>query len=136
MTGNDQEQAQEQELTPKQDKLILCLLAGLTIEASAQQIGIGDKTARRWLKLPHVKQALHQAKQELFSDALDELRSGVADAIKTLKSVMTSEETTAASRVRAAQIWIEQAVELHKVAELEQKFSLLEEYLKASGMMK
>lgn len=133
MIGNDRTEENSEQLTTKQESLIALLLAGITITAAAKQLKVNESTARRWLKLPHVHQAYKDQQQTLFDDKLSELRSGVGTAISTLKRNMTSEDTTASVQVRAAQIWLEQALELHKMSELEQKIAELEQYVKQVG---
>ncbi len=127
MTASD---SPAEELTPKQDSLITLLLAGIDIKAAARNIGIGEKTAHRWLKLPHFLTAYKSAQQSLFDDNLSELRSGVSTAISTLKRNMTGEEVPPSTQVRAAQIWLDSAIELHKMSELEARLMEIEERLK------
>src|SRR6202035_3915607 len=107
MTSSDQD---TEILTPKQEQLIAVLVSGVNIATAARTIGISDKTARRWLKLPHFLAGYKAAQQSIFDDRLAALREGVDTAINTLKRNMTSEETPASVQVRAAQIWLEQAI--------------------------
>lgn len=120
MTGNDQA------LSAKQEMLIAVLIAGNNITIAAKVAGIGDKTARRWLKLPHFQQAYKAAQKQVFETALAALLLKVEKAVDTLDRNMDSELTPAATQVRAAQIVIEQATNIHKMNELEQKIAELE----------
>lgn len=101
-----------------------------SIVAAAQAAGVNDKTARRWLKLPHFQAAYKAAQKALFDEALSALLSGVDTAINTLKRNMTSEDVPPSTQVRAAQIWLEQAISLHKMSDLEQKIAELELFMK------
>jgi hypothetical protein len=130
MTSSDQD---TEILTPKQEQLIAVLVSGVNIATAARTIGIGDKTARRWLKLPHFLAGYKAAQQSIFDDRLAALREGVDTAINTLKRNMTSEDTPASVQVRAAQIWLEQAINLHKMSELEERLLEFEQYVKQSG---
>lgn len=118
MTRNDQS---ETNLTAKQEEFIAALLSQPSIAAAARSIDLPDKTARRWLKLDHFKEAYHAAKQDRFTNALEMLQSGVSVAIKTLHKNMTSDEVPAGVQVRAAQIWIELATETYQRNELNEK---------------
>lgn len=129
MTVSDQITANSEPLTPKQEQLIAVLVSGVNIAAAAKAIGIGDKTARRWLKLPHFMLAYRKAQGDLFTDALQGLQGKIGKAISTLDRNMSSEETPASTQVRAAQIVLEQAIAIHKVSELEQKISELEQII-------
>lgn len=124
MTENDQT---EPKLSVKQEDFIAALLSQPSIAAAARSINLPDKTARRWLKLEHFQKAYHAAKQDKFTSALEILQSGVSVSIKALHKHMTSDETPPAVQVRAAQIWLDQAISLHKMSELEQKIADLEE---------
>jgi len=124
MTRNDQT---EEKLTPKQEDFITSLLTQPSIAAAAREIDLPDKTARRWLKLDHFQQAYQQAKQDRFTNALDMLQSGIGTAMETLHKHMTSDETPPAVQLRAAQLWLEQAIKSHEMNEMEQKIAALEE---------
>ena len=127
MAENDQIPA----LTPKQERLIEALLTGHNITLSAKASGVADKTARRWLKLPHFQQAYKAAQKRLFDQALTGLMLKIDRAIETLDRHMSGEETPANVQVRAAQIVLEQAIIIHKVSELEAKFTELEQLIKS-----
>jgi hypothetical protein len=128
MAENDQN---PEDLTPKQDQLIELLLAGVNVSAAARQLKIGDKTARRWLKLPHFQAAYKTAQRALFDQALTGLMNKVDKAIGTLDRNMDADiNTPASTQVRAAQIVLEQAINVHKVSELETRLAELEERLK------
>lgn len=135
MSVNDSPTENSEQLTAKQEQMIALLAAGIHINAAAATVAVAEKTAHRWLKLPYVQEALRQARQELFNNTMEQLRDGVDEAIKVLKSVMTDPLTPAPSRVRAAQIWIEQAVMMYKDAELEAKLATLEQWVKGSGLL-
>lgn len=116
-------------LTPKQTQLIETLLTGVNIATAAKNVGIGDKTARRWLKMPQMQEALRSGQQSLFDDKLNALRIGVSTAIATLLRNMKSEETPPNVQVAAAKIWLVTAIELHKMSALESRIAELEEYI-------
>lgn len=126
MAGNDQ----NTELTPKQELLIEALLAGHNITLAAKVSGVADKTARRWLKLPHFKAAYKAAQKQVFDQALQGLMFKVEKAIHTLDRSMDSEDAPPGVQVRAAQLILEQAINVHKAEELEQRVIHLEERLK------
>ncbi len=128
MLENDQDSSDF--LTTKQQTFIDAMLCSPSIAAAAQHAGIADKTARRWLALPHIKQAIEQARQEMFRASLAELKDAVRVAVQTLKSQMTDEESPASVRVRAAEIVLKNAIEVNALQELEAKIAELEEMIK------
>lgn len=97
--------------TAKQLQLIAALAAGKSIVDAAKACEINESTAHRWLKLPAVQSALEDAKQQAFHEALSLLRAGTKAAITTLANSMKAESESV--RLRAAQIWLEQAIALH-----------------------
>jgi phage terminase small subunit len=135
MTGNVQT-TEQTELTPKQDTLITALLTPLSITAAALAAGVSEKTARRWLKLPHFQQAYKAAQKQLFNQALTTLMSKVDKAIDTLDRNMDGELVPASTQVRAAQIWLEMSVNMYKTQEIEEKIAELERIVKmqANGL--
>jgi phage terminase small subunit len=128
MAGNDQ----AEQLTPKMEELIAALLSGLNITAAAKASGVAEKTARRWLKLPHFQKAYQAEQQSLFNERLAALRLGVSKCLATLARNM-GEDAPPATQVRAAQIWLEAALDIHKMSELEAKIAELEQQLKQAG---
>lgn len=129
MTGNDQ----DQQLNAKQEAFLAAYLACSNIAVAAKTAGIGDKTARRLVKLPTFQEAYRLARRDLFNQALDGLREHVDKAIRTLARHMDAEETPPGAQIRAAQIYLEQAINIHKMSELEEKYAELEQLVKAQG---
>lgn len=130
MTENDQDQ---RGLSAKQEAFLTAYLVSSNITIAAKTSGMSDKTARRLVKLPAFQGALKEAQRELFNDALQGLRAHVDTAIKTLVRHMSAEDTPAGSQIRAAQIYLEQAIAVHKMTELEEKYAELEQLVKAQG---
>lgn len=94
-----------------------------------QAVKIGDKTARRWLKLDHFQSAFKSAQRQLFDQALTGLMQKVDKAIETLDRNMDGEEVPPSTQVRAAQIVLEQSIGIYKVGELEQEIEELKQAL-------
>lgn len=120
----------QEKTTPKQDTFIQSLLAGNSIVTSAKAVGIAEKTAHLWLKLPSVQKAYRDAQHHVFDEALTGLMLDVGEARATLVAIMKDDEATPSVRVRAAQIILERAIEIHKVSELEEKIAELEQLVK------
>jgi hypothetical protein len=119
--------------TPKQDTFIQAQLAGNSIVASAKIAGCNEKTAHAWLKLPSVQKAYRDAQHVLFNEALAGLMLDVGEARATLLAIMKDSEATPSVRVRAAQILLEQSIQIHKCSEIEAKLTELESLVKDQG---
>jgi len=74
--------------------------------------------------------AYKAAQRALFDDSLSLLMAGVEDAVKGIKAIAKDDEIQPQVRLRAYQIWLEQAIGLHKMSELESKVEELEQFLK------
>ena len=123
--------AQNGRTTPGQEALIAALLAGQKIEAAAKTANISERTAYRWQKSPAFQAALKTAQHTLFNEKLNILKAGVGVALFTLQRNMSDKGNAPAStQVRAAQIWLEQAIALHKMTELEQRLVEIETRMK------
>jgi hypothetical protein len=124
---------EENELSVKQQQFIAALIAGNPIVVAAKVVGIAEKTAYNWFKLPHFQEAYRSAKQIAFDHALDELRDGVNLAVSTLKRNM-GETVDPAVQVRAAKIWLDSSLAIHQNNDLEQKHAEILEKLKEIGV--
>lgn len=134
MTGNDQITEKSSELSPKQFLLITALLTPLNITAAAKAAGVADKTARRWLALPHFQAAYKAVRRALFDESLASLMSGVDCAIEGIKNIAGDSEVEPAVRLRAYSVWLTQAIAVYKTSELEAQFSELQALIKEQGI--
>jgi len=117
-------------LTAKQERLIAALLANASVVDAAKACKINESTAYRWLKLSHFQDAYKAARRAAFDELLLALMTGTGTALKVLHEAMKQGETHSV-RVRAAQIWLEQAIAVHKMSELEAEIAELRALLKA-----
>jgi hypothetical protein len=117
----------QEELTNKQEQLITLLLSGIGIGAACHQCGINEKTAFRWRKLPHFQQAYRNAQRVLFDDALLVLVLGVHKAIETLERNLNGADVPPSVQVNSARIWLENAIGVHKLTELEAQLAELKD---------
>jgi transposase-like protein len=115
-------------ITPKQEHLLAALMAGSTVADAASRCNVNESTAYRWLKNETFQSTYQAARRAAFNETLLELMSGTAKALKVLRDAMDNGESYAV-RVRAAQIWIEHALQLHKMEDLDERLSRLEERL-------
>src|SRR6266576_2002647 len=118
MQKNPRPTEKKETLKPKQLRLIEELVAGRTIRDACRTVEINESTAHAWMKQPLFSKEYNEAKQTAFDEKLDMLKSGVSVALRTLLKHMTDDETPAYTQVHAAQIWLAQSFEVHKVQEL------------------
>lgn len=77
-------------LTPVQEKLIQALVQYPTIKAAAQSVGITDRTARRYMELPHVKTAYAERQQQVTTYVRKQIEGLSSQAIQALKESLDS----------------------------------------------
>jgi transposase len=110
---------QEKELTPKQQQVILLLAKGATIVDAAKDVGISEKTLDRWKTLPAFKAVLRLAEDELYSEAMAQLKKLASKAIECLERNMNPEEAAPYVQVAAASKLLDAGLQVVKVQELE-----------------
>ncbi len=119
-------------ITPKQEHLLAVLMAGSSIVDAAAACNINESTAHRWLKEDAFQNAYQAARRAAFDETLLALMSGTATALKTLLEAMKNGEGYAV-RIRAAAIWLEHAIAIHKVSEIEEQIAELRAIVKERG---
>jgi hypothetical protein len=120
-----------EKLTIKQQALLALMLTGKSVEQAAREGNVAERTAYRWVKEPAFKEALIAGQKQVFETALRALLLKVQKAINTLDRCMDDGLTNPTSvQVRAAQITLEQALTVHKNAELEERIAELEKLVR------
>jgi hypothetical protein len=69
-------------MTAKQQKAIEALLSEPSVRRAAALAGLGEKSIRRWLRLPEFSRVYQEARQQAFADALADLRAATRDAVR------------------------------------------------------
>lgn len=113
-------------LDDKQSEALVALLHEPTIARAATQVGIHERTLRRWLEEPTFKQAYHTARREAFGHAVGLLQRYAPVAVNTLVKVMTDERTPPGVKVAAAAILLKFGREGIELDDLAQRLELLE----------
>jgi phage terminase small subunit len=115
-------------LTRKQELFLLNYVSLPTMTSACRAAGISDDTGWRWLKLPQVKAAYQEMKQAHFDETLAALIVLARSAITTLGRNM-KEDAPPGVQVRAAQLILENAIELHKISTLEAQIEELKQLI-------
>jgi len=117
------------ELSSKQSKFVDALLVGASVVVATKTAGISPRTAARWRKEQVILAELQARRKAQFNETLDAFRAGLPSAMALVLETIKNKDAPYAVRLRAAQIWIEQALEIHKMEELEARLRALEERL-------
>lgn len=125
-----QKPAQKRNLSRKQEAFILAMCESSTIGEACAAVEISDDTARRWMRIPEVSEALAAARREIFNQALSGLMIKVEAAIDTLSEVMKDKAAPHPARIRAAQVILTLAIDAFKTSEIEQLYEQIKPFLK------
>ena len=121
----------DRKIRPGEDRLVTALAAGKSIAEAAADAGISERTARRWLDESELRQRVEDARRELTSQALAQLSGAAADAVTTLKDLLTSESDN--TKLGAARAILANLISLKDHHELEERIAKLETQLSQKG---
>ena len=110
------------------ERLLVALACGATVEAAARAAGVSESTAYRRLRDPAFCQRLQAARGDMVQRTSGMLTAAAGEAVKTLLALQ-KEAVPAPVRLGAARAILELGMKLRQVAELEQRLADLEEQL-------
>ena len=113
-------------LTRKQEALISALLTAPSLAAVAQQAGLSEVTAWRWLKDATFQAAYREARRAVVQHAITQVQQATGEAVETLRGVMQDAEAPASARVSAAKAVLETAIKAVELEDLEARIVALE----------
>ena len=119
--------ARKNGLSAKQIAFVAVLVQGKTQEQAATAIGISIRQARRYYALPAVQAALRAAQDEGLAEAGRIMNTGSKTALDILIKLMCDRAVASGIRLRAAQVWLEQAFRARELLDLTQRVSTLEQ---------
>jgi transposase-like protein len=116
----------EKKLTSKQSQAIILLLEGRNIEEVAGAVGCAVNTIYRWLETDLLfKRSLNEAKDRVFTEALENLKTLSQKAVKTLEDLLIRGHKDTA-RLGSAKIILELAIQTKELEDLEKRIEVLE----------
>ena len=110
----------------RQDQLIVALLENPTLEKAAMAAGISAVTLWRRMREPEFVETYRKARREAFSQSIARLQHASNAAVGTLLRVMTDREATPSSRVRAAEVVLQNALRGMEMEDIEARVAALE----------
>jgi Transposase len=116
------------ELTPKQKRVIPYLVAAPSIEEGCKRAYVGKATVYGWLKDKAFSQELKRQQDAVIDRALDSLKANLAKATETLVKHLGSERENIS--IRAAESIIEFTQKALEHEELEKRVEALETKLR------
>ena len=113
-------------LSPRQHRAILALLAQPTVAAASVASGVGQSTIYKWLGEAAFRTALAQAEGAAVAAAGRRLVALAEAALDTVATVMTNPQAPDAVRVRAAETILSNLIRYRELVNFETRLDALE----------
>ncbi len=120
-------------LTAKKRRFVAALLATPTVRAAAEQAGVSEPTAWRYLADPTVKGELAQRQDGILGHVARRLASEMGEALDVLSAVMNDATAKDAARVSAARAVLDGGLRLAELVTLAERVAVLEERMAGDG---
>jgi hypothetical protein len=108
-----------------EDRLLLALACGATVEAAARQAGMSESTAYRRLADRKFRQRLHRVRSDIVQRTAGALTAAATESVRTLLELQKP-SAPAAVRLGAARAVLELGLKVREVTDLEERLAALE----------
>lgn len=112
------------------DRLLMALACGATVESAARQAGIGETTVYRRMRDPAFKTRLREVQADILQRTAGALTAAATESVRTLLELQKP-GTPPATRLGAARAVLEIGLKIREIVELESRIVALEEQLDA-----
>ncbi|MGA2726144.1 MAG: helix-turn-helix domain-containing protein [Bryobacteraceae bacterium] len=110
----------------KKEQAIAALLSHRNVEEAARAIGISANTLLRWTKEPEFDAAFRESRRRAFSQSIARLQDAAGAAVTTVLKIMLDWKAPAGTRLRAAEIVLEQGTKAIEMEDIEARLAELE----------
>jgi hypothetical protein len=110
----------------KMEQAIVALLSHRNVEEAARAIGITANTLLRWTKEPEFEAACREARRAAFSQSIARLQDAAGAAVTTVLKIMLDTSAPAGTRLRAAEVVLEQTTKAIEMEDIEARVAELE----------
>jgi hypothetical protein len=117
------------------EKLLMALAVGGTVDQAAQAAGISRSTAHRRLKNPEFRRQLRQTKNDLAQRTAGMLSGACGEAVRTL-ILLLREPTPFPVRHSAARSILEMSLKTREAGDLEERINELEDQVAGKPRMR
>ena len=115
-------------MTARQKRALVALLSASTKREAAEIAGISYPTLRRWITQDADFRREYEAElAALLESASAQARTGMLDAVTTLRRIVADDEAAQSTRVAAAKVILDSGLRLIEAADFEARISALEE---------
>jgi len=110
----------------KKEQAIAALLSYRSVEEAARAVGISANTLLRWMKEPEFEAVCREARRTVFSQAIGRLQDAAGAAATTVLKIMVDPNVPSGTRLRAAEVVLEQAAKAGEMKDIEDRVAKLE----------
>ena len=110
----------------KMEQAIAALLSYRNVEEAARAVGISVNTLLRWTKEPEFEAAYREARRTAFSQSIAPAAGAAGAAVTTVLKIMLDSNAPAGTRLRAAEVVLEQATKAMEIEDIEARVAELE----------
>ncbi len=110
----------------KIEQAIAALLSHRNVEEAARAVGISANTLLRWTKEPEFDAACREARRTAFSQSIARLQDASGAAVTTVLKIMLDTSAPAGTRLRAAEVVLEQTTKAMEMDDIEARVAELE----------
>ncbi len=119
----------DENLTSKQEKALVALLAHGTLKEASEACGMSETTLWRTMQLPGFQTAYRASRRQSVEAAIAKLQAGCAVAVRVLLEVAEDGQASSTARVAAAKTILDQSVNGLELTDLQERVEQLEERL-------
>lgn len=121
----------DNKLSPRKRKAIEALLSQPNVTAAAKMTGIHKDTIYRWLKVdPDFKAALNDATSQALNALSISLVGLASESIKALQEIITDKKSSPGSRLKAAEINLNNLLRIVELVNIDTRVNELEVTIK------
>ena len=120
---------QKTQLSPRQRAVLGALTSGLNQKETAETVGLSRATVNRYAQDPLFQAALRDAESEMLGQLSRRLIYGADDMLDVLAQLAKDQQTPAAVRCRAVQVWLDNKWRARDQFELEERMAAIERKL-------
>ena len=113
------------------NKVILALACGATIESAARQSGVSETTIYRRLNEPSFQLRLREVQADIFNRTAAALTAAATESVRTLMELQKP-GTPPATRLGAARAVIELGLKIREIVAIETRIAALERQFESS----
>ena len=115
------------EQSVRQRRFFAALLSAVSVREAARQVGVGETTAWRYMRIPAVRSAIAARQASILGQVSHRLSVEMSAALDTLGSIVRDVQVAPGTRVSAARVILESGLRMAEMVTLTERVTALEE---------